>query len=96
MLGLSLKISIKHRKSTTEVFGTMWEIKKEYDPFVWEIFNENSDLIVENAKMRREISKSLLLLKDAFHAINNQRTEIASEFVERVMTNLSKTMEIEK
>jgi hypothetical protein len=74
----------------------MWEIKKEYDPFVWEIFNENSDLIVENAKMRREISKSLLLLKDAFHAINNQRTEIASEFVERVMTNLSKTMEIEK
>ena len=96
MLELSVKNNMINQKSITEGFGTMWEIKKEYDPFVWEIFNENSDLIVENAKMRREISKSLLLLKDAFHAINNGRTEIASEFVERVINNLKNQMEAGK
>jgi hypothetical protein len=74
----------------------MWEIKKEYDPFVWEVFNENSDLIVENAKLRREVNKSLRLLQDAFHAINNGRTEIASEFVERVIRNLRNEMETRK
>jgi hypothetical protein len=96
MLESSQKSNMKHRKSITGGFGTMWEIKKEYDPFVWEVFNENSDLIVENAKLRREVNKSLRLLEDAFHAINNGRTEIASEFVERVINNLKNEMETRK
>lgn len=86
---------MKNPKSITEGFGIMSEIEIDYEKDFWRVFNENIDLMVENAKMRREISKSIFLLEDAFHAINNGRTEIASEFVERVMRNLKNTIEKE-
>lgn len=53
-----------------------------------EFFLNYVDTLAVVHRLRRGLSEDLNLLKDALHAIRNDRLEVADEFIDRVITSI--------